>query len=271
IAADVQADPSKVVSMTKLENIDFLVGELEEIGEIMNGFNAPNCKSFEFNFGTVWPGDTEDFILTKLAPYFPFFRRMMLEGPKTVIDFSSPHAFHIQCPPETEEEQFVGFNLRFSVTPPDAAIAFLRQVLGEGESSKPDARLIIGRDWGTAGLSILAEIPLFCNVVDLWLGAYDVLRDFDTGGILWSLAQPEVLPTLHRLIISGDGWDGENINAILRRRYDQENRNVPSLRIRLIGRGVNANYNLVATLKEISMIEEAFWSERTQVIDSKDV
>ncbi|KAG8938135.1 hypothetical protein FRC00_000557 [Tulasnella sp. 408] len=196
---------------------------------------------------------------------------MMFERPKAVIDVSNLDDFHIQCPGQTDEEDFVGFNLQFAVTPPDIAVTFLRHVLGEGEPQKPDVRLIIGRDWGTEGLSILEEASTYCNVVDLWLGAYAMLRDFDTEGVLRYLALPMVLLDLRHLIISGDGWNGEEIEAIMRKRYKQGSTNAPLLRIRLIGRGVNANFDLVTDLEALPMIESAVWSEKTQLIDNEDV
>ncbi|KAG8901451.1 hypothetical protein FRC01_009843, partial [Tulasnella sp. 417] len=128
IVEDMQADPSKAVSMTRLENIDFAVEELEGTGEVMRGFNAPNCKSFKFDYGLLELDGIEDFILNTLAPHFPFFRRAMFEHPKAVINISNRRIFHIQCPLETdEEEDFVGFNLYFSEAPPDTVMAFLRQ------------------------------------------------------------------------------------------------------------------------------------------------
>ncbi|KAG8901399.1 hypothetical protein FRC01_009857, partial [Tulasnella sp. 417] len=160
IVEDMEADPSKAVSMTRLANIEVAVEDLEGIGEVMSGFNAPNCKSFKFEYGTLELGGIEDFILNTLSPHFPLFRRAMFEHPKAVINISNRRVFHIQCPLEThEEEQSVGFNLYFSEAPPDIAMAFLRQVLEEGGdgSCKPDVRLIIGRDWGTEGISILDE------------------------------------------------------------------------------------------------------------------
>ncbi|KIO28607.1 hypothetical protein M407DRAFT_22193 [Tulasnella calospora MUT 4182] len=234
ITVDMQADPSKAVNMTRLQTIDFIVGELEGVEEVIKGFNAPNCKTFKFWFKRVEPADTEHFVLTTLAPYFPFFRRMMFEQPYRHI--RPRHLSH-------------------------TVMAFLRQVLGEGESCRHDVRLIIGRDWRTEGLYILDEVPSYCNVVDSWLGAYAVLRDFGTETTLWSLAEPAVLPNLQHLIISGDGWDGEETKAILPKRYNQANRNALPLRIHFIGRGVNADFNFLLGLKSIPMIEEALWSE----------
>ncbi|KAG8909894.1 hypothetical protein FRC00_009243 [Tulasnella sp. 408] len=271
ITVDMQADPSREVNMTRLENIHFTVGELEGIREVFNGFNAPNCKAFKFHFATIHPGDAENFILTTLAPYFPFFRRMMFEHSKTVIDISNITSFHVQCPGERNEEDLIGFTLYFSATPPDVVMTFLRHLLGEGEPQKPDVRLIIGRDWGTGGLSILEEVSTYCNVVDLWLGAYAVLQAFDTESVLQYLAQPVVIPNLRHLIISGDGWNGEEIEATLQKRYNQGSGNCPPLRIHLIGRGVNANFNFIEDLEAIPMIECASWSERLQIIDNNDL
>ncbi|KAG9042379.1 hypothetical protein FS837_010946 [Tulasnella sp. UAMH 9824] len=270
VTVDMQADSSRVVNMTRLENIHFAVGDLEGIREVFNGFNAPNCKAFKFHFATIHPGDTENFILTTLAPYFPFFRRMMFEQPKAVIDISSSAEFHIQCP-RADEEDLIGFTLHFSMTQPDVVITFLGHLLGEGEPQKPDVRLIIGRDWGTVGISILEEVSTYCNVVDLWLGAYAVLRAFDAERVLHHLAQPVVVPNLQHLIISGDGWNGEVIEAILQKRYGQGSGNCPSLRIRLIGRGVNANFDFIENLQAVPMIESASWSERLQIIDNNDL
>ncbi|KAG8945637.1 hypothetical protein FRC00_010019, partial [Tulasnella sp. 408] len=45
IIMDMQADPSKAVSMARLETIKFRVAELEGIQEVINAFNAPNCKA----------------------------------------------------------------------------------------------------------------------------------------------------------------------------------------------------------------------------------
>ncbi|KAG9042378.1 hypothetical protein FS837_010945 [Tulasnella sp. UAMH 9824] len=271
IIMDLQVDPSKAVNMTRLETIQFTVAALDGIQEVINAFNAPNCKAVKFFHAPADPDEAKDFILTTLAPYFPFCRRMMFERPRAVIDVSNLDHFHIQCPLQRYEEDFVGFSLQISATPSDIAADFLREVLRAGESQKPDVRLILGRDWGTEGLSILEEVSTYCNVVDLWLGAYAMLRDFDTEHVLRYLAQPVVIPNLRHLIISGDGWNGAEVEAILRRRYNQESGNGPHLRIRLIGRGVNANVDFAEDLEAIPMIECAVWNEWIQLIDNDDV
>ncbi|KAG9042377.1 hypothetical protein FS837_010944 [Tulasnella sp. UAMH 9824] len=176
ITVDMQADPSESATMTRLENIYFDVPELEGIREDMNGFTAPNCKTFRFYFLNLVPPNTEDLILTTLVPYFPFFRRLMLEHQKMVIDISELNKFHIQCPPKTYEDDLMGFRLYISGALPDTLVAFLHRVLGEGQSRKPDVRLIIGRDWGQEGIYILDSVPSYCNVVDLCLGAYTCIE-----------------------------------------------------------------------------------------------
>ncbi|KAG8904747.1 hypothetical protein FRC01_008614 [Tulasnella sp. 417] len=271
ITVDTQTNPPNPVNMARLEHIKFTVGELEGIQAVINGFNAPNCKTFKFYFGTAVPGDTEPFILTTLAPYFPCFRRMMFDHPKAVIDISDPRKFHIHCPLEKDEEDFLGFNLHFSNTPPAIVMDFLHHVLGEDESPKPDVRLIIGGDRGTEGLSILNEVSSYCNVVDLWLGAYVVHRDFATENTLRFLAHSAVLPYLRHLIVSGHGWDGEELEAILRKRYNQPNRSALPLRIHLIGRGLSANSGLAWRLERLPMIEEVIRRERSHLIENKDV
>lgn len=192
------------------------------------------------------PNDTEGFLLTTLAPQFPFFRQMMCEHPRTMVNKFSQDTFYIRCSSGTELiEETVWLGLYLPHTPTNVLMAFLREVLGEGESRKPDIRLIIGRDWGTGGISIIDEIPSYCNVVDLCLGAWQTLKDFGAEGILRCLARTTSLPRLQRLIISGDGWDGGEVKAILKERYDQADEATPSLRLRLIGRGVNVDYHLI--------------------------
>lgn len=274
IAVDMQVDPSSSVNMTRLENIDFFVDELEGIREVMNGFTAPNCKTFKFSFPKVVPPDTEDFILTTLVPYFSFFRRVTFERQNMVIDISKPNDFHIQCPPPgTDEDDFIGFRLYISGALPDTPVAFLHQVLGEDESRKPDVRLIIGQDWGEEGNDILNSVPTYCNVVDLCLGESTVLRKFETEKTLRCLTWPWTLPNLRHLIISGYGWNGEEIKAILWKRYSQARPEVVPLRIRLIGRGVNTGHSFVWDLKQIPKVEEVACIEKTlwQSIENKDL
>ncbi|KAG8945638.1 hypothetical protein FRC00_010020 [Tulasnella sp. 408] len=271
IEVDMQADPSKAVNMKRLETVKFIVGDLEGIEEVTKGFYAPNCKTFKFYEGSVLPTGTENFIFTTLAPYFPFFRRMMFERPKAVIDVSNLNEFHIQCPLEMGEDDYVGFSIYFSGTPPDILAAFLDQVLGEDESRKPDVRLIIGRDWGEEGITILDEVPLYCNVVDLWLGGRTTLREFDAKSTLRCLTRPTVLPNLRHLIISGDGWNAEDIKAILLTRYDRAEPSVVPLRIRFIGRGVKKSYYFMRDLEMIPEVEEASCNLKTQHLNKEDL
>ncbi|KAG9043352.1 hypothetical protein FS837_009695 [Tulasnella sp. UAMH 9824] len=271
IEVDMQSDPSKVVTMERLECIKFIVGELEGIEEIMKAFYAPNCKAFKFYGGSVLATGTENFIFTTLAPYFPFFRRMMFERPKAVIDISNLNKFQIQCPLEMPDDDFVGFNLYFSETTPDILMAFLDQALGEDESHKPAVTLIIGRDWREEGITILDEVSSHCNVVNLWLGGRTELGEFDAKSTLRCLARPTVLPNLRQLIISGDGWNAEEIKAILWTRYDRVEPCVVPLRIRFIGRGVKKSDYFMRDLEMIPEIEEAFCNQKTRHVDKEDL
>ncbi|KAG8917716.1 hypothetical protein FRC01_002268 [Tulasnella sp. 417] len=260
ITMDMQTDPSRAVTMTELENITLEAKELEGVREVFKGFKAPNCQSFDFILAIGDYDHIEEFLLTTLAPFFPFFRRMMFEHPRTVVNKSIPHHFNIRCSPTTEmEEGPVWFNLNLEGTPSSLLTAFLRQVLGEGESSKPDVRLIIRRDYGKGGIAIIDEVLSYCNVVDLWLGADESIQDFGAEGVLRSLTKAAYLPHLRRLIISGDGWDGGEVVKILRARYRRAKKQTPSLRILLIGRGLNAHPNLAITLRALSKIEHVTW------------
>ncbi|KIO28609.1 hypothetical protein M407DRAFT_229976 [Tulasnella calospora MUT 4182] len=270
ITVDMQPDPLKAVSMTKLENIYFH-GELQGTREVISGFKAPNCLAFGFNLGAAEPHDSEGFLLNTLAPFYPFFRHMMLQHPKAIINKSMQDVFQIQCGFRNEDEDVVSLSLRLSQATIDVMMAFLRRVLGEDQSRKPDVRLIIGRDWVTEGVSILNEVSSYCNVVDLWLGAWPMLREFDTESTLRALTEPGVLLHLRHLIVAGDGWDGDEIKAILRKRYNPTNGYTTPLRIRLVGRGVNANYRLVWRLEQLPMIEEASWNEASKFMDRKDL
>ncbi|KAG9042380.1 hypothetical protein FS837_010947 [Tulasnella sp. UAMH 9824] len=269
ITVDMQTDSLKALDIARLESLTLVARELRGIREIIKGFRAPNCQTFELWLDTEEPEDTEDFILTILAPYFPFFRRTMLEHPKPVINKSHEDIFDIRCSHDTEAEENVLLSLFLAETPTDVLMAFLLQVLGLGGSGKPDVRLIIGRDWGTEGLAILSEVPLYCNVVDLWLGAHSSFREFGTEDTLRCLTMPEILPHLRRLIVAGDGWDGGELAAVLQNRYDQADEDTPPLRIHLIGRGVNTDYTVIWRLKEIPQIEEVSWSESSKIMDLK--
>ncbi|KAG8917350.1 hypothetical protein FRC01_002506 [Tulasnella sp. 417] len=259
ITADMETDPSDAITMTELDNIAF---ELEEIGgvqEVFKGFKAPNCQSFGFILHAEDPALSEEFLLTTLAPYFSLFRRMMFEHPRTVINQSTQDIFEIGCSyvPEIGEGP-VGFNLKVWQTA-NLLTAFLRQALGEGGSSKPDVRLIIGEDWGTRGIAILDGVLSYCNVEDLWLGAYGRMRAFGAEGILGSLTRTAYLPHLRRLIISGDGWDAEEVVRILQARYHRAKQQTPSLRILLVGRGANTYHHLPITLRALPKIEHVSW------------
>ncbi|KAG8917717.1 hypothetical protein FRC01_002269, partial [Tulasnella sp. 417] len=269
ITADMRADPSKAANMTKLQVI-CLTAELEGIREVFNGFKAPNCETFSLYLETAEAHDIEGFLHTSLASFFPFVRRIMLQSPKTVLDKSTQDDLYIKSGYGTENKHIVPFSLRSAQTPTHVITAFLRQVLGEDQASDLDVRLIIGRDWGTEGRFILNQVSSCCNVVDLWLGADFTVGGFDTENTLRALAEPTVLPHLQHLIIAGNGWDGDELRAILQKRYSQRNECTPQLRIRLIGRGVNATYNFVKRLEEVPMIEEAFWYQGSSHVDSED-
>ncbi|KAG8961604.1 hypothetical protein FRC05_005855 [Tulasnella sp. 425] len=272
ITVDMQPDPSKAANMIRLEDICFTVRELQGIREVINGFKAPNCQTFGFNLVTTEPNDDlDDFLLTTLAPFFPFFRRTMFKHPKAVIDKSTWDDFQLRCSHAKEDEDLVWLDIYLAKASTGTMISFLRQLLGEGESERPDVRLIIGRDWGAEGLSIVNEVSLYCNVVDLWLGAYRTLRDFGAERTLHSLTRPSFLPNLRHLIIAGDGWDGDEVKAILQKRFSQAGGYRFQLRILFLGRGVRTGTSFQWDLEELPMIEKVSRNDDSKFMDYENL
>lgn len=264
-----QPDPSKAANMIRLEDICFTVRELQGIRGVINGFKEPNCQTFGFNLVTTEPnGDDDDFLLTTLAP---FFRRTRFEHPKAVIDKSTWVGFQLRCSHGKEDEDLVWLDIYLAKASTGTMMGFLRQLLGEGESERPDVRLIVGRDWGTEGLSIVNEVSLYCNVVDLWLGAYRTLRDFGAESTLRSLTRPSFLPNLRHFIIAGDGWDGGEVKTILQKRFNQAGGYRIPLRILILGRGVRKGTSFQWDLEELPMIEKVSRKDYSKIMDYENL
>lgn len=257
---DIHPDPDAALEMIRLKALTINDISADRLTPVFDAFRAPNCQRFHLQVELGEHENATTFLLSTLSPYRSFLQTTLANHSKGFIEIPREHILKFGCTTGFGEESAVPLDLYFEGLTIDNSIQFLQRMLEGSHPSGPRVKLLIGGDWGDAGVQALSVVVGNCTVVDLWIGAVHGPLPFNAYGVLRRMTELEALRTLETVTIFGHDWNGGRIiDAMVTLSKCRNGRSHVPLRLTLLGTGKNTGEHFEESLRELDMFETVRW------------